>query len=1196
MPQPLIHRFRWVFLVLLALPPALHGWPAAPPPLSEAQRTLMKERSRLFDQASRHLRAGTPAEAVPLVQKALRIEQQVGGEPTAIGLKWLGWLGSEYRRQQRYAAAIKAFAGCLAVLKRRYGEEDWRTADTCYHLAETRRQAKRTPEQKRKLAEIDRLRTEVARLLRQGKASKALEPAQKALALCREVQGEKHLDYSRGLSLLAVLHQEMADFAQAVQFARQSRDVCKEVLGERHPAYATSLTLLGVCYQNAGEQRRTLALFRQASAIQKAALGEAHPEYASSLYNVAQLLKNLEEYDEALRLFLQVKAIRQRVLGERHPGYAQSLDSLAVLYHDLGDLTKALALHQQAVALRKAVLGEAHPDYAVSLSNLASVYQDLGDYRQALPLLRRALAINRSFFGPRDSAIANGLNDLAMLYSRMGDYRQALALCRQATALSREIHGEKHPNHAFSLNILALQHTRRGEHQQALLLLQQALAIIKAVQGEKHVFHAISLSNLAAVHQELGEHKQALPLIREARDLSKAILGDRHPLYATSLHSLATVYSDAGQYDRALPLLHQAMALRREWGIGHPEYIRCVSGLALLHQRKGEPFRALPLCGLAFALTRQHLRLCASVQSERQQLEAARAVRLPLDQLLTLTASFPELAGVGHEAVLSVKGAVFLQQQQRRLLLRPSTPAVRLLLRRLQQTNQELATLALRPPSLTHPPPAAQQSRVEELTRVKEDLETELSGKSEDFRRQHQRFRSADLQQVLPAGVALVDFYRYRHSERGALPGYRLAAFVLRRDAGVMRIDLGAADTIEQTVDTWRQTLGKPRDQAEAGLTLRRLVWQPLEKHLGGARVVLLSPDGALARLPFAALPGAKKDTFLIEEVALAVVPVPHLLPDLLERPPGNKMKPSLLLVGDVDFASASTPRLAAGLGQRSAPRGALKGWGALPGTAREVAAVKAVFNERFADGRVADLRQGKASKLAVRQALTEHAYAHLATHGFFAPAELMSALAGKDHPDTFALFGKEGLSGWHPLLLSGIVLAGANKEAKPGEEDGILTALEVADLDLRSCDLVTLSACETGLGEVAGGGEGVLGLQRAFQVAGARATVTSLWSVSDAATSVLMEQFYSRLWGEKKVAKLEALRQAQLFVLNNPAQVSQRAKQLRADLVKRGLDEQVLEARGLGRKSTTLPGGSAVKERSPAGWWAAFILTGDWR
>jgi hypothetical protein len=188
-----------------------------------------------------------------------------------------------------------------------------------------------------------------------------------------------------------------------------------------------------------------------------------------------------------------------------------------------------------------------------------------------------------------------------------------------------------------------------------------------------------------------------------------------------------------------------------------------------------------------------------------------------------------------------------------------------------------------------------------------------------------------------------------------------------------------------------------------------------------------------------------------------------------------------------------------------------------------------------------------------------------LATHGFFAPAKLRSALAAASRPNDpggLSPFGEKGLGGFHPGLLAGLALAGANKEPRPGEDDGILTALEVASLDLGGVDLAVLSACETGLGEVAGG-EGLLGLQRAFQVAGARTVVASLWQVDDKATRALMEDFYQNLW-RKKMTKLEALRQAQLTMLREG--------------MKRGLGEPEAPAR-----------------RLPPYYWAAFVLSGDW-
>jgi CHAT domain-containing protein len=173
----------------------------------------------------------------------------------------------------------------------------------------------------------------------------------------------------------------------------------------------------------------------------------------------------------------------------------------------------------------------------------------------------------------------------------------------------------------------------------------------------------------------------------------------------------------------------------------------------------------------------------------------------------------------------------------------------------------------------------------------------------------------------------------------------------------------------------------------------------------------------------------------------------------------------------------------------------------------------------------------------------------------------------------------QQSISGYHPGLLSGLALAGANQPTD--EDDGILTAAEVESLSLRKVELVVLSACETGLGKTAGG-EGLLGLQRAFQVAGARTVVASLWSVPDQATKMLMVRFYENLW-TKKMSKLEALREAQLWMLEHGAEQAE----IRRELAARGL--VAVEETGDGRQGT---GG----RRLPPYYWAAWVLSGDWR
>jgi CHAT domain-containing protein len=184
--------------------------------------------------------------------------------------------------------------------------------------------------------------------------------------------------------------------------------------------------------------------------------------------------------------------------------------------------------------------------------------------------------------------------------------------------------------------------------------------------------------------------------------------------------------------------------------------------------------------------------------------------------------------------------------------------------------------------------------------------------------------------------------------------------------------------------------------------------------------------------------------------------------------------------------------------------------------------------------------------------------------------------------PQQYRTFGR------NPLLASGLVLAGANRSP----DDGLLRAEEAAGLDLRGAELVVLSACDTGRGRVSDN-QGVLGLQRGFEAAGARTLVVSLWSVSDPATSVLMEEFYTNLWA-KRLPRLEALRQAQLTVLRDPGRVEARAEQLRQELARLGA-EVVL--RGGSKRPVPLPEGGRIDEtarRSHPAYWAAFVLSGD--
>jgi CHAT domain-containing protein len=395
---------------------------------------------------------------------------------------------------------------------------------------------------------------------------------------------------------------------------------------------------------------------------------------------------------------------------------------------------------------------------------------------------------------------------------------------------------------------------------------------------------------------------------------------------------------------------------------------------------------------------------------------------------------------------------------------------------------------------------------------------------------------------------------------------------------------------IQKAIDNWRPLLirGKTAPEgSDPAQALRGLIWEPVERHLDGITSVLVSPDGALGQVPLAALPGKDPSRYLIEERSIAVVPVPRMLGSTAATAvqgqgggagPGNPA-PSLLLAGDVDYGGdpgAGADRGASRSAAVPTRAGFFGHFGRLPATGDEIASIGRYFRTCFRGAKTLELAGKEATEEAFRSAAPRCRYLHMATHAYFAPAELRSALGPENpqgaRPGIDALEGA-GVVGYDPGLLSGIVLAGANRRPTPTDkDDGILTALEVAELDLTDVELVVLSACETGLGEVAGG-EGLLGLQRAFQVADAETVVASLWSVNDDATGLLITEFYRNLW-ERKLSKGEALRQAQL-------------KMLRGEL--RPGESRPEGARGLRRPD-------APRDYRKPYYWAPFVLSGDWR
>jgi CHAT domain-containing protein/tetratricopeptide (TPR) repeat protein len=1124
-----------VVLVCFGLAPAPGAAgpePTLAAPLTEGQCERLRERERLRKKALDLRQADRLAEAVTALEQALAAQRQalgpdydeVGGLPEQ--------LADVHDAREDFAAARAIRQGLLALRVRRHGEKDWRAAAARLGLANGDRLARSAPEARRLLRRAGQQLARAAWLRQRGAFRDSQAAAEKALATRRELLGEGHFD-------TATAHNE-----------------------------------LGVSLQARGDYAAAQKAFDRALATYRAAVGDRHPSTAIALANLASALQHQGRYADARRHHERALAAIRAARGEDHPDTATLHNNFGALLRGRGEFAAARREYEQALAVRRRHFGDDAPETALVLNNLGNLLQGQGDRAAARPYLERALAIYEREPGPgRYRAAAVRIN-LGVLLNHLGDHAAARTHLEEALAVNRKALGKDHP------------------------------LTLAAVYNLAHVLRA---------QKQLGPARRCLEEVLAAR---RRTVGDNHPETANALFALAVCFLGQGEPGTALRHCQEGLAIRRAvLGDGHPDTAQGLLCVGFLYEFLGRDEEARSCLRESFARKLQLAEDAVAGLSEAEALAYVRATDSGRDALLTLMRHLPGDHAEEAYAAVWARRALVTRAVLARRDLAGRVPAAGPLWQELADTRARLARLTVAPP---RPDQATQRRRrVAELTAGKERLERELAAASAAFRRRRQVERAgiADLGRRLPPGTAVLDLVRTRPFDLrlpgvGELRAKGLAgalqllqdadrasdahyeAFVLRgadRPGGyaVARVALGPAGPIDRAARRWREAFGtgeadRPGAPARRGQegpdrALRRLVWEKVEPHLSGCRAVVVVPDADLTRVPWAALPGKKPGTYLLEEYALATALHGQQLYELLTREPPSGDR--LLVVGGVDYDADAAPP------PRKAPNGAPRvpppagprplRWPYLPGTLREARKLSALW-----DGPEAVLLSGaQANRAAVLRELPRARFAHLATHGYFADRQFRSAFGWDAAGGPVPAEGAPA-AGWgagaterNPLVLSGLVLAGANRA--PAGDGGILTGEEVAGLDLSRAELVVLSACETGRGEGAGG-EGVFSLQRAFHLAGARNVVASLWQVDDEATAALMALFYHNLW-RAKLPPLEALRQAQLTVYRHPERIPALARARGPDFDR------------VARRPAEAPAGA----RAPARLWAGFVLSG---
>jgi CHAT domain-containing protein/lipopolysaccharide biosynthesis regulator YciM len=939
--------------------------------------------------------------------------------------------------------------------------------------------------------------------------------------------------------------------------------------------------------------KEAIATLEEAIALREKISGPDHPDVATSLSNLTSFYRIQGDYIKAEEVGRRALAIQEKVFGHEHLGVATTLNNLAFCYQDCGNYQEAAKLFEDALKIFEKLVGKDHTNVATLLNNLALLYKDVGDYRAAEPFFQRALAISEKALGRDHPQVATVINNLALLYETKADYQRAETLFRESLAIREKQLGPEHPQVATSLNNLGTIYKTRGAYREAISLYQRSLAIREKVLGQEHTDIAVSLNNLAVVYRRMGDRQQAAALYERALVICERVLGKENEPVAFVLSNLAEIYNDQEQYQRASEVLARALAIREKiFGITeHPVIATNLNHLAELALRQRQIAPAISYQQRSLESREGDLLRNLVTGSEKQKLIYLKSLIKDQDFSVSLhlrsAISDEQAAKLALTTILRRKGrALDVMTDSINRLRAQAMPEDQGLLAELSTLRAQLSALALR--GVGKQSPQAHQAQLKALEEKIDALENNISNRSVEFRAQTTRVTLAAVQQAIPEQAALVEFITYRPYDVASrqFMSTHYAVYALDHKGVLRWADLGEARKLESLISQLRQQLRRKPSQTPRALRalkttsqqLTNLLLTPLQDLITAKTQLLISPDGVLNFVPFDALVD-NQGKYLIERYAISYLTSGR---DLLRLQPGNQPNNSLqdhpttapLVVANPDYGMGAGPVLG---GKQATPLQQL------PGAAQEAQRIRSqlpqaiVYTAEEATERL--LKQVKSPQIL-----------HIATHGYFLDKvakeeNAVQSRALEYTPSGEELGGKElaALRADNPLLRAWLFFAGANNaqtsnqvdvpiEVASNADDGILTALEAANLNLSGTKLVVLSACQTGLGEVESG-EGVYGLRRALVLAGAEAQLTSLWAIDDHATRDLMGRYYQLL--QQGAGRQAALRQVQLeFLHNNLVANSKNATAKSA-------------ASNLSARKRTL--------RTHPYYWAGFILSGEW-
>ena len=896
------------------------------------------------------------------------------------------------------------------------------------------------------------------------------------MKMCEISSIKHHQDYALVLSNLSQIYQQKNNLPQAIEYGQRALEVFRVNHLQENDNYCSINLMIG------GQYCRMKNLV------------SAYP-YIKEAYDVCIRLGGTK-----LRYYSSVAHTYEKFEG-----------NLAEYYQNNGNYGEALSHYLNGLQLHEKVIGK-DADYAVLLNNIGVVYSQSGDYKNAEDYTLQALQIRKKLFGENTAEYANSLNNVAVYYQETGYFEKAKELYEEALTIYKSLYGEQNKEYATVIGNLGLVNSHLGNFTEAEQYARKSLKIRQNILGKNHADCAIPLANLGTIYLTKKDYHAAYECLIQALDIEKKNYGGHSLQVASTYNNIGVVWNEAKDYDKAADYFTKAYAIYKNiLRENHPEAIVALENLGSAYFEKGDFEKAAPYWLKRYELRKLQFLQSLDFMTERQREKYLQTMRYTYEYAipnLTYECSRkdPTYAGIAYDNALFYKGALLQSSDVvRRSILESGDTTLISKWYELSKTRKRLIELKEKDPS---------SSLILEYEERGEQIEKQLTKSSTIYRSTLQQWDTKweNVRASLRPNQLAIEFMTVLRDNAE----YTYCALVLRREFGNPKL-IPLCDGIEIWDIVQTATPDDIYDYNKYGRRLYNSVWSKIKQFMHPGDTIYFSATGLLHQIAIETLPVSEKQTMsskyhMVRLSSTRELAMPHL---------PTKQSTATLYGGiyyDMDMSelaaqSMNYSDLAIASTRAIVAESLRDGVHYLPGTKKEVEDIQGILQPTHISAKVYTSEAANEESFKALSGKKQNIL-HIATHGFYwsdSTAHMQHyfsrRLTGAGNPMTYI----------DPLTRSGLLFAGANialrghGNALPANvQDGILTSKEISLLDLRGADMVILSACETGKGEVTG--EGVFGLQRAFKMAGAQTILMSLWPVDDEATQMMMSSFY-RHW-----------------------------------------------------------------------------------